>query len=131
MIVVVCPGQGSQTPGFLEPWLAVPGARTQLDRYSEAAGLDLVAHGTVSDADTIRDTAVAQPLIVAAGLITLTALLADGRRKKVDGIAGQTVVPNSLSNCSLSRLMRSLARPSIQTKPSKADPFQWNSVPPL
>ena len=91
MIVVVCPGQGSQTPGFLEPWLAVPGARTQLDRYSEAAGLDLVAHGTVSDADTIRDTAVAQPLIVAAGLITLTALLADGRRKKVDGIAGHSV----------------------------------------
>jgi (acyl-carrier-protein) S-malonyltransferase len=91
VIVVVCPGQGSQTPGFLEPWLAVPGARTQLDRYSEAAGLDLVAHGTVSDADTIRDTAVAQPLIVAAGLITLTALLADGRRKKVDGIAGHSV----------------------------------------
>jgi [acyl-carrier-protein] S-malonyltransferase len=91
VIVVVCPGQGSQTPGFLEPWLAMPGARTQLDRYSAAAGLDLVAHGTVSDADTIRDTAVAQPLIVAAGLITLTALLADGRRKKVDGIAGHSV----------------------------------------
>lgn len=58
---------------------------------SEAAGIDLVAHGTESDADTIRDTSVAQPLIVAAGILTLKALFADGRRDRVGGIAGHSV----------------------------------------
>jgi [acyl-carrier-protein] S-malonyltransferase len=90
VIVVVCPGQGSQTPGFLAPWLEVPGLAERLARYSDAAGLDLAMHGTVSDADTIRDTRVAQPLIVAAGLLTLFVLL-QGRRELVDGIAGHSV----------------------------------------
>ncbi|MFF2273753.1 ACP S-malonyltransferase [Agromyces sp. NPDC058136] len=91
MIVVVCPGQGSQTPGFLSPWLEVPGYAERLDELSAAAGVDLAAHGTVSDADTIRDTAVAQPLIVAAGILTLEGLLADGRAARVGGIAGHSV----------------------------------------
>jgi len=91
VIVIVCPGQGSQTPGFLDPWLAETAFRDQLTGISDAVGIDLVAHGTVSDADTIRDTAVAQPLIVSAGLLTLSALLADGRREKVGGIAGHSV----------------------------------------
>ncbi|MCU1422117.1 MAG: S-malonyltransferase [Microbacteriaceae bacterium] len=90
MIVVVCPGQGSQTPGFLEPWLAESRFRDQLQGISDAVGIDLVAHGTVSDADTIRDTAVAQPLIVAAGLLTLSALL-EGRRDRIGGVAGHSV----------------------------------------
>ncbi|MGO4300171.1 ACP S-malonyltransferase [Leifsonia sp. RAF41] len=91
MIVIVCPGQGSQTPGFLTPWLAESSFRDQLTGISDAVGIDLVAHGTVSDADTIRDTAVAQPLIVSAGLLTLSALFADGRRDRVGGIAGHSV----------------------------------------
>ena len=91
MIVVVAPGQGSQTPGFLEPWLAEPGVREHLESISDTVGIDLVAHGTTSDADTIRDTAVAQPLIVAAGLITAAALLADGRRDRIAGVAGHSV----------------------------------------
>ncbi|TYL50975.1 ACP S-malonyltransferase [Agromyces mariniharenae] len=91
MIVVVCPGQGSQTPGFLAPWLADPAAAEQLAAYSAAADVDLAAHGTESDADTIRDTAVAQPLIVAAGLLALSRLLADGRRDRIGGIAGHSV----------------------------------------
>ena len=90
MIVVVCPGQGSQTPGFLEPWLAESRFRDQLQGISDAVGIDLVTHGTVSDADTIRDTAVAQPLIVAAGLLTLSALL-EGRRDRIGGVAGHSV----------------------------------------
>lgn len=90
MIVVVCPGQGSQTPGFLSPWLEVPGLPERLERFSEAAGQDLAAHGTTSDADTIRDTKIAQPLIVAAGLLTLGVLL-EGRREHVGGIAGHSV----------------------------------------
>lgn len=91
MIVIVAPGQGSQTPGFLEPWLAEGSFSDHLGTISEAVGIDLVAHGTVSDADTIRDTRVAQPLIVAAGLLTLSALFADGRRDRVGGIAGHSV----------------------------------------
>ena len=75
MLAIVCPGQGSQSPGFLSPWLERPGVQEQLATLSDAAGIDLLAHGTTSDAETIKDTAVAQPLIVAAGLITAQALL--------------------------------------------------------
>lgn len=74
MLVVVAPGQGAQTPGFLSPWLEVPGVRERLEWLSVVSGVDLVAHGTTSDADTIRDTAVAQPLIVGSGLVTLLSL---------------------------------------------------------
>ncbi|MCU1424720.1 MAG: S-malonyltransferase [Microbacteriaceae bacterium] len=91
MIVVVAPGQGSQTPGFLEPWLAEERFRDQLASISDSVGIDLVAHGTTSDAETIRDTAVAQPLIVAAGLLTLSALFDGGRRERIAGVAGHSV----------------------------------------
>jgi len=91
VIVIACPGQGSQTPGFLAPWLAESRFRDQLEGISDAVGMDLVAHGTTSDADTIRDTAVAQPLIVAAGLLTISALFGEGRRDRVGGIAGHSV----------------------------------------
>lgn len=74
MLVVLCPGQGSQTPGMFKPWLELDGVSEQLALHSAATGIDLVEHGTTSDAETIRDTAVAQPLIVSAGLIALKAL---------------------------------------------------------
>lgn len=88
MLVVVCPGQGSQTPGFLAPWMELPGFGDRMTWLSAVAGLDLVAHGTTSDADTIRDTAVAQPLIVAAGLVSLLELFphpADAFRRVAAG----------------------------------------------
>ena len=91
MIVVVCPGQGSQTPGFLEPWLANPAYAEALGEMSAQSATDLVSAGTVADADTIRDTAIAQPLIVAAGVLALSALFADGRRAGIGGIAGHSV----------------------------------------
>ncbi len=75
VLAIVCPGQGSQTPGFLSPWLELPAVAGQLAALSEVAGIDLIAHGTTSDAETIKDTAVAQPLIVAAGLVAASALL--------------------------------------------------------
>ena len=74
MLAIVCPGQGSQKPGFLSPWLEQPGFRDQLEWLSAAADLDLVTHGTVSDEATIKDTAVAQPLIVGAALAALSTL---------------------------------------------------------
>ena len=74
MLVVVAPGQGAQSPGFLTPWLDVPGVRERLEWLSVVSGVDLVEHGTVSDAETITDTAIAQPLIVGAGLVTLLSL---------------------------------------------------------
>jgi [acyl-carrier-protein] S-malonyltransferase len=93
VLVIVCPGQGSQSPGFLAPWLELPGFRDRMQWLSAVAGLDLVAHGTQSDAATIKDTAVAQPLIVGAGLISLLAMFehpADGFRS-VAGGAGHSV----------------------------------------
>ena len=93
MIVVVCPGQGSQTPGFMAPWLELPSFRASIESMQAASGIDLVAHGTVSDADTIRDTSVAQPLIVSAGVATLAALfdLGGSVSEKVAGVAGHSV----------------------------------------
>ncbi|MFF3753798.1 ACP S-malonyltransferase [Streptomyces sp. NPDC002018] len=70
MLVLVAPGQGAQTPGFLTPWLELPGAEDRLRAWSAAIDLDLVHYGTDADADEIRDTAVAQPLLVAAALLS-------------------------------------------------------------
>lgn len=75
MLVVACPGQGAQSPGMLAPWLELPGFAASIRRSGEVTGLDLAAHGTTSDADTIRDTAVAQPLLVASALASLRAVL--------------------------------------------------------
>ncbi|MFI5939388.1 ACP S-malonyltransferase [Streptomyces uncialis] len=74
MLVLVAPGQGAQTPGFLTPWLDLPGAADRVASWSSAIGLDLVHYGTLADADEIRDTAVAQPLLVAAGILSAAAL---------------------------------------------------------
>ncbi|MEV8548475.1 ACP S-malonyltransferase [Streptomyces glaucescens] len=74
MLVLVAPGQGAQTPGFLTPWLELPGAADRVAAWSDAIGLDLAHYGTKADADEIRDTAVAQPLLVAAGLLSAAAL---------------------------------------------------------
>ncbi|MGW0109128.1 ACP S-malonyltransferase [Streptomyces cellulosae] len=74
MLVLVAPGQGSQTPGFLTEWLELPGAADRVAAWSDAIGLDLAHYGTKADAEEIRDTAVAQPLLVAAGLLSASAL---------------------------------------------------------
>ncbi|MES5821399.1 ACP S-malonyltransferase [Streptomyces sp. RG80] len=74
MLVLVAPGQGAQTPGFLTPWLELPGAADRVAAWSDAIGLDLAHFGTQADADEIRDTSVAQPLLVAAGILSASAL---------------------------------------------------------
>lgn len=78
MLALLSPGQGSQKPGFLTPWLDDPktGEKTAatLRWYSTLAGIDLIRLGTTADADEIKDTANTQPLLVAAGLVTAAAL---------------------------------------------------------
>ena len=91
VIAVVCPGQGSQKPGFLREWLSVDGVPEHVAQLSDAAGLDLAHYGTDADEETIKDTAVAQPLIVAAGLVA-GRLLADAWNGRGDIVfAGHSV----------------------------------------
>ncbi|MCA1220500.1 ACP S-malonyltransferase [Streptomyces sp. 8L] len=75
MLVLVAPGQGAQTPGFLTPWLDLPGAEEKLRQWSALIDLDLVHYGTEADEEQIRDTAVAQPLLVASALLSARQLL--------------------------------------------------------
>jgi [acyl-carrier-protein] S-malonyltransferase len=88
MLIITAPGQGAQTPGFLAPWLEVPGVAERLGAASELAGCDLIRYGTTADADEIRDTAIAQPLLVAAALAAAGAL-AGGMH--ADAVAGHSV----------------------------------------
>ncbi|MEV4433226.1 ACP S-malonyltransferase [Streptomyces sp. NPDC049585] len=93
MLVLVAPGQGAQTPGFLTPWLDLPGVEDQLRAWSGAIDMDLVHYGTNADADEIRDTAVAQPLLVAAALLSAKQLFAtaDDLAAQVGASAGHSV----------------------------------------
>lgn len=78
MLAIVAPGQGAQTPGFLTDWLSDADFRSHFHTLGESAELDLEHFGTHADADAIRDTAIAQPLLVASAIATSRALLPDG-----------------------------------------------------
>ncbi|MDO5533696.1 MAG: ACP S-malonyltransferase [Propionibacteriaceae bacterium] len=91
MLVIVAPGQGAQTPGFLTPWLQDPHFATRIGELSDVVGLDLAHYGTEADAETIRDTAIAQPLLVAAGLIAGEALTGSIPFTGADALAGHSV----------------------------------------
>lgn len=69
MLAILMPGQGSQTPGMLEPWLNED-TKKLLAKWSLHIDLDLTRLGTTASAEEIKDTANAQPLIVATGLIS-------------------------------------------------------------
>jgi len=84
MLAFIAPGQGAQSPGMLSPWIAEPAALDLLKLWSSEIDLDLVRLGTTADADEIKDTANAQPLIVAAGLLGARAL-SDSRFTVVAG----------------------------------------------
>ena len=71
MLALVAPGQGAQTPGFLAPWLEIPAVADRMAWWSTVTGLDLARYGTEADAEEIRDTAVAQPLLVSAALASV------------------------------------------------------------
>jgi [acyl-carrier-protein] S-malonyltransferase len=77
MLLIAAPGQGAQAPGFLREWLELPGMSERLGGWSDLAGCDLIRCGTTADAEEIRDTAIAQPLLVATA-IAVAAELLDG-----------------------------------------------------
>jgi [acyl-carrier-protein] S-malonyltransferase len=92
VLALLAPGQGSQTPGMLSPWLELPGADERITAWSEAVGLDLARLGTTATADEITDTAVTQPLVVAATLLAHQELTNRGLLAGADTIvAGHSV----------------------------------------
>jgi [acyl-carrier-protein] S-malonyltransferase len=93
MLVITAPGQGAQVPGFLTPWLELPSFADRLGAWSELAGLDLIRCGTTAGADEIRDTAVAQPLLVAAAMAAAEVLFGglDQARAQLGAVAGHSV----------------------------------------
>ena len=93
MLIIVAPGQGAQSPGFLAPWLEDPVFAERLHWLSAVAGVDLAHYGTEADAETIRDTAIAQPLLVASGLVSALALFPHPAEAfgKIGAVAGHSV----------------------------------------
>lgn len=93
MLVIVAPGQGAQTPGFLGPWLEDAQFRSPFEWLSTVAGIDLVHAGTEADADQIRATEVAQPLLVATGLVAAQQLFPEPGEAfaKAGAVAGHSV----------------------------------------
>ena len=85
MLAIIAPGQGAQTPGMLAAWVEDPEAKSLLLQWSDAIDLDLVHLGIHADAEEIKDTANAQPLIVAAGLLSARALNVSGKFSYVAG----------------------------------------------
>jgi [acyl-carrier-protein] S-malonyltransferase len=93
VLVIVAPGQGAQSPGFLSPWLEDPTFASRFAWLSTVADLDLAHYGTEADAETIRDTKIAQPLLVATGLIAALELFphpADAF-SQIGAVAGHSV----------------------------------------
>lgn len=90
MLAIVAPGQGAQKSGFLAGWLEDPESRRLLDQFSELTKLDLAHFGAEADDETIRDTRIAQPLLVASSLLAWHALSPVPRRKP-GVVAGHSV----------------------------------------
>ena len=92
MIALTCPGQGAQTPGFLTPWLELESFKQEIEKYSAILGVDLIHFGTEADAETIKDTKIAQPLIVAASMASHAELVQALKDESLfAGVAGHSV----------------------------------------
>ncbi|MGI5951227.1 MAG: ACP S-malonyltransferase [Brooklawnia sp.] len=89
MLVIAAPGQGAQTPGFLGSWLEIESFADRMTWLSAVSGIDLAHYGTEADAETIRDTAIAQPLLVAAAIAVGHELFGDDC--PADLLAGHSV----------------------------------------
>lgn len=91
MLAILAPGQGSQKPGFLTPWIEDPSAEARLREWSAIIDLDLVRLGTTAEQDEITDTANTQPLLVAAGLLAAERLLTGELAEADLVVAGHSV----------------------------------------
>ncbi len=91
VLALLAPGQGSQTPGMLAPWVKLPGAAERLDAWSQISGLDLARLGTTATAEEITDTAVTQPLVVAATLLAHEEATRRGVLRSDAAVAGHSV----------------------------------------
>jgi [acyl-carrier-protein] S-malonyltransferase len=93
MLLITAPGQGAQAPGFLSAWLELPGYAGRLAAWSDLAGCDLIRFGTTAGAEEIRDTAIAQPLLVAAAIATAEELFGGLAQAphQAGGVAGHSV----------------------------------------
>lgn len=130
MLAIIAPGQGSQAPGMLASWLEDSAQAELLSSWSKNIGLDLVHLGTTADADEIKDTANAQPLIVAAGLLSANALNLSG---KFSYVAGHSVgeitaasIAGSLSPLDAMKLVR--ARGIEMAKAAATSPAGMSAV---
>ena len=130
MLAIIAPGQGSQTPGMLTSWLEDSAQAELLSSWSESIGLDLLHLGTTADAEEIKDTANAQPLIVAAGLLSANALNLSG---KFSYVAGHSVgeitaasIAGSLSALDAMKLVR--ARGIEMAKAAATTPAGMSAV---
>jgi [acyl-carrier-protein] S-malonyltransferase len=93
MLVIAAPGQGAQAPGFLAPWLDLPGVADRLAAWSDLAGCDLIRFGTTAGAEEITDTAIAQPLLVAAAIAAAELVFGDLGKARTQAViaAGHSV----------------------------------------
>lgn len=98
VLAIVAPGQGSQTPGLLAPWLEIPSAAAVIARACDSTGLDLVALDAAGDAALLRPTEVAQPFVVTASLAAAAAIASDGDGDGTahDGLACDVVAGHSV-----------------------------------
>lgn len=77
---------------MLVPWLELPGATDKIRAWSQASGLDLARLGSTATAEEITDTAVTQPLVVAATLLAYGELTRRGLLTDAETvIAGHSV----------------------------------------
>ena len=126
MLAIVAPGQGSQTPGFLLPWLEVGETSLLLEKWSQLIDLDLRHLGTTADAEEIKETSNAQPLLVAAGLIAYAALFPN-EQSSVTAVAGHSVgeittaaLAGVISNESAMKLVRARGAAMSQAEIGRA-----------
>jgi [acyl-carrier-protein] S-malonyltransferase len=77
---------------MLTEWLELPGAAERLAAWSEISGLDLARLGSTATAEEITDTAVTQPLVVAAALLAHEELTSRGLLSNAGAVvAGHSV----------------------------------------